>query len=357
MQLRLDALGAHLARGSLGPLYTVASAEPLLQIEACDAIRAAARAAGYTEREVVTVGPRFNWSALAEASSSLSLFAERKIVELRIPTGKPGKDGSQALQALAAAAAHGDDSLLTLVTLPRPDGDMKKSAWFTALQEAGVLVAIEAVERAALPGWIGERLGKQTQSAPREALDFIADRVEGNLLAAHQEIRKLDLLYGPRALTLDEVQDAVLNVARYDVFKLSEALLAGDAPRFARMVHGLQGEGEPIQLVLWAFAEELRTLWRVKQAADGGKPVGAVLREMRVWGMREKLMPQAVARVTPALLTRAIRRCAALDKTAKGLTRAAQDEGMTGEVWEDLLAVGLSLMGRSAKPAPRRASV
>lgn len=351
MQLRLDALAAHLAQGPLAPLYTIASAEPLLQIEAGDAIRAAARAAGYTEREVVTVGPRFDWSALAEASSSLSLFAERKLVELRIPSGKPGKDGAQALQALAAAAAHGDDTVLTLVTLPRADGDMKKSAWFGALLEAGPTLQIEAVERAALPAWIGARLGKQAQSAPREALEFIADRVEGNLLAAHQEIRKLGLLHEPRALTLEEVQDAVLDVARYDVFKLSEALLAGDAPRFARMLHGLQGEGEPIQLVLWVFSEELRTLWRVRQAADAGKPVAAALRESRVWGQREKLMPQAVARVTPAQIARAIRRCAALDKTSKGLSRAAQDEGMTGEVWDDLLALGLSLMGR---PAARR---
>lgn len=344
MQLRVDGLAAHLQRGPLGSLYTIASAEPLLQIEAADAIRQAARQAGYTERTVVTVGPRFAWSELQVASASLSLFAERRIVELRIPSGKPGKDGAQALQTLAATAAQDADTL-TLITLPRADGDMRKSAWFSALTDTGIVLVIDAIERAQLPDWIARRLGAQGQSAPTAALSFIADRVEGNLLAAHQEVRKLGLLYDARALTLDEVSDAVLNVARYDVFKLSEALLAGDAPRFCRMMAGLKGEGEAIQLVLWAFAEELRTLWRVQQAQRAGQSVNAAMKELRVWGPRTQWLPQAVTRISPAVLARAIRRCAALDKAAKGLVYAAAQENLTTDVWEDLLAVGLSLMG------------
>ncbi|HEU4622614.1 MAG TPA: DNA polymerase III subunit delta [Burkholderiaceae bacterium] len=348
--LRGEALAPHLAaslgKGRLAPLYVVASSEPLLQIEACDAIRDAARQAGYSERTVLTVtNARFDWSQLTAASTSFSLFAERRIVELRIPTGKPGKEGSAALQALAASAANAtdDDATLTLVALPRPDGEMKRAAWFEPLQSAAVFVQIESVERNALPAWIAERLARQQQSAPREALAFIADRVEGNLLAAHQEIRKLGLLYPARALTLDEVRDAVLDVARYDVFKLGEALLVGDAARFARMLEGLQGEGEPVQLATWAIAEELRTLWRVKHASTGGKPVNAVLKELRVWGPRERLLPNAVARLSSTQIARAIERCAALDKSSKGLSSAARDVGAIGEPWADLLALGLTL--------------
>ena len=347
MLLKADALPAHLSsaisKGSLAPLYVVAGHEALLQMEACDAIRQAARTAGYSEREVHSVSPKFDWGHFAASSSSLSLFAEKKIVELRIPTGKPGKEGSAMLQQLAQSTVQ-DDSTVLLITLPQPDRDMKTAKWFAPLQEAAIFVALDTIERPALPAWIQARLRQQQQTVPREALQFIADRVEGNLLAAHQEIQKLGLLYPARELTLQEVQDAVLNVARYDVFKLSEALLAGDAVRFARMLDGLQGEGEALPLVLWTVAEELRTLWRVKRATESGQSASMVLRELRVWGARERLLPAAVQRLTRTQLVRAIRRCAALDKAAKGLPQAAQREGMTGEPWADLLALGLSLM-------------
>jgi DNA polymerase-3 subunit delta len=176
----------------------------------------------------------------------------------------------------------------------------------------------------------------------------MSDLVEGNLLAAHQEINKLGLLYPQRALTLEEVHDAVLNVARYDVFKLGEALLAGDPARFVRMVQGLKAEGEPMPLVLWSIAEELRTLARVKQAADAGRPVAAAMQEMRIWGPRERLMPQAVARLGIGQIEHAIRTCAALDKISKGLSYAAREAGLTGEPWGDLLALGMRLMPDSA---------
>ena len=235
MQVNATQLPAHLAK-TLRPLYTLHGDEALLVQEAADAIREAARAQGYTERTVHTVqGAHFDWGTVLAASNSLSLFADKQLVEIRIPSGKPGKDGSAALQQIAEAAV-GNDSTLTLVVLPRLDKATRTGAWFSALEGAGATVQIDPVERPALPQWIAARLAAQGQRvAPGEAgqttLTFFADRVEGNLLAAHQEIVKLGLLYPAGELSAAQIEAAVLNVARYDVFKLSEAVLAGRRDR------------------------------------------------------------------------------------------------------------------------------
>jgi DNA polymerase-3 subunit delta len=264
MQVGLAQLTAHLQRG-LKPLYTLHGDEPLLIQEAADAIRAAARAQGHTERTVHTVaGAHFDWSEVLASGSSLSLFADKQIVEVRIPSGKPGKDGSVALQQLAESVGS-DDTTLTLVLLPRLDAASQKTAWFSALDNAGVVVKVDPVERGALPAWIAQRLQAQGQQVasgeegPR-TLQFFADRVEGNLLAAHQEIQKLALLYPPGVLSLEQVQDAVLNVARYTPFKLAEAVLGGQLERVTRMLDGLESEGETPVLVHWALADDIRTL-------------------------------------------------------------------------------------------------
>lgn len=321
MQLRADALGAHLAKG-LGPLYTVYGDEPLLVQEAVDAIRVSARAAGFTERNVFTVERGFDWSSLLGASQSMSLFGDRQLVEIRIPTGKPGKEGGEMLQRLAASAS---DDVLTLITLPRLDAATQKTSWFNALVDGGVAIKVDKVERAQLSAWIGQRLAAQGQRlAPGEpgkrALEFIAERVEGNLLAAHQEIQKLALLHPAGVLDFESVQDAVLNVARYDVFKLNEAVLAGDVGRTARMLDGLRGEGEAAVLVLWALTEEIRTLLRVKRGVASGKPLAVLLRENRVWGPRERLIGPALSRVSEASLERGLDLAAKIDKQVKGLT-------------------------------------
>ena len=288
MQIPGPQLQAHLQRG-LRPLYTLYGDDPLLQQEAADAIRAAARAQGHTERTVFTVaGAHFDWSAVLAAGGALSLFADKQLVELRIPSGKPGKEGSQALQRLAEAAP-GNDSTLTLVLLPRLDAATLKGAWFGALDAHGVTVRIDPVERAQLPSWIAQRLQQQGQhvaagEAGQRTLAFMADRVEGNLLAAHQEIQKLALLHPPGELTFEQVESAVLNVARYDPFKLAEAVLDGQPGRAQRMLDGLQAEGEAPVLVHWALAEDIRALWRVKTAQAEGRPLAMALREQRVWG-------------------------------------------------------------------------
>jgi DNA polymerase-3 subunit delta len=335
MQLRLEALEGHLSKG-LAPLYVITSDEHLLALEAADKIRRAARAAGHTERDVLTVERTFKWGELLAANQALSLFGDKKLIELRIPGGKPGKDGSAALQAYAKDLSPDN---LTLITLPKLDWQTAKAAWVTTLQQAAVYIEIPNVERAQLPGWIGMRLSAQGQSADRQSLDFIADRVEGNLLAAHQEIQKLGLLHEPGKLTFEQVHDAVLNVARYDVFKLSEAMLSGDAARLARMLDGLKGEGEALPLVLWAVSEEIRTLLKLKSGMAQGRPLGALLKEYRIWGPRERMMEPALRRVSLPTLEAALQDAAQVDKMVKGLRAKA----FAGDAWDAMLQLALKV--------------
>jgi DNA polymerase-3 subunit delta len=335
MQLRVDALETHLAK-SLAPLYVISSDEHLLALEAADKIRRAARAQGFSERDVLTVERSFKWGELLAANQEMSLFGDKKLIELRIPTGKPGKDGGAALQAYAKDLSPDN---LTLVTLPKLDWQTAKAAWVASLQQAAVYIEIPAIERAQLPGWIGTRLAAQGQSADRQSLDFIADRVEGNLLAAHQEIQKLGLLHEAGKLTFEQVHDAVLNVARYDVFKLSEAMLSGDAARLVRMLEGLKGEGEALPLVLWAVAEEIRTLLKLKSGMAQGRPLGMLLKENRIWGPKERMMEPALRRVSLATLEGALREAAQVDKMVKGLRAKA----FAGDAWDAMLQLALKV--------------
>ena len=323
MQVAAAQLEAHLAKG-LRSLYTLHGDETLLVQEAADLIRATARLQGYTERSVFTVaGAHFDWGEVLAAGGSMSLFADRQIIEVRIPSGKPGKDGSAALQQLADAA-RGNDSVLTLVLLPRLDKMTRGSAWFSALEGQGVGLQIDSVERQALPQWIAQRLAQQQQRVlsgeeGQRTLQFFADRVEGNLLAAHQEIQKLGLLYPAGEMSFEQVESAVLNVARYDVFKLSEAVLAGNAPRVQRMLDGLQAEGESEVLVHYTLAEDIRALKRVKDAVSLGQPLPMALREQRIWGLKERLFERVLPRLTPMALDNLLHAAHTVDGLVKGL--------------------------------------
>ncbi len=323
MQLAANQLQAQLQKG-LRSLYTLHGDEPLLIQEAGDAIRAAARAQGHTERTVHTMaGAHADWSAVLASGASLSLFADKQIVEVRVPSGKPGKDGSAALQQLAESA-DGNDSTLTLVVLPRLDMATQKSAWFAALDAHGVTVRVDPVDRKALPQWIATRLQAQGQRVAageegQRTLAFFADRVEGNLLAAHQEIQKLALLHPQGELGFEQVESAVLNVARFDAFKLAEAVLAGQVARVQRMLDGLQAEGEAPVLVHWALAEDIRTLNRVRGAVDDGRPLPIALRESRVWGVKEKLVERVLPTLGSAQLARWLDDAHTVDGIVKGL--------------------------------------
>ena len=323
MNLAPHQLGAHLQKG-LKSLYTLLGDEPLLIQEAADAIRSFARTQGFTERTSHTVaGAHFDWSEVLAAGGSLSLFADKQIVELRIPSGKPGKEGSAAIQHLAEQS-RGNDSTLTLIMLPRLDKLTRGGAWFGALESFGITIGVEPVERGALPTWIAQRLALQGQRVAagedgQRTLQFFADRVEGNLLAAHQEIQKLALLFAPGELGFDQIESAVLNVARYDVFKLSEAVLAGHAARVQRMLDGLQAEGEAEVLVHYTMAEDIRALKRVKDAIGQGRPMPMALREQRVWGAKERLFERVLPRMSDATLARLLQAAHQVDGIVKGL--------------------------------------
>ena len=356
MQLALNQLDAQLGKG-LRALYTLHGNEPLLEQEALDSIRRHARAQGYSERSSFTVsGAHFDWSAVLAAGSSLSLFADKQIVEVRIPSGKPGKEGALALQQLAQQAV-GNDSTLTLVMLPRLDKTSKSSAWFTALDNHGATLQLDPVTRAQLPAWIAQRLAAQGQrvaagEAGQRTLQFFADRVEGNLLAAHQEIQKLALLYPPGELSEAHIHSAVLNVARYDVFQLSEAVLQGKLVRTQRMIEGLQAEGVAAVLVHWALAEDIRALQRGQQALQAGKPLPMVLRELRIWGPRERLFERLLPHTSPTAVAQLLQAAHQVDGIVKGLAWP----GWPSDPWQALLRLALQLaqLAQRPPPSPRR---
>jgi DNA polymerase-3 subunit delta len=333
VQLRAEQLEAHLARG-LSPVYAIHGDEPLLALEAADAVRAAARKRGFTDREVFEPGRHFDWSEFAHAFASLSLFGGKKIVELRLATGKPGADGAAAISACCERPAP---DILLLASLPRLDRATQGSAWFGALSRAGAVVDIYPVERSRLPAWIAERLARQKQRAPREARELLADRVEGNLLAAHQEVQKLALLAPEGEIGLEVLRHAVANVARYDAYTACEAMLAADPARYVRIIDGLKSEGEAPSLVLWALSEELYALARVQAGVAAGRSADELLRENRVWGARQRPMKAAATRVKPAAVQRALAHAAALDRAIKGVG--------SGEPWDEFLKLGLMLQG------------
>jgi DNA polymerase-3 subunit delta len=324
----------------LKPLYVVYGDALLLAIEAADGIRNAARAAGYSERETFVAEQHFKWAELKNSAQSLSLFADRKVIDLRIPTGKPGVEGGQALQDYVANMSP---DILTLITLPRLDKTAQKSQWFTALERQGVMVTADDISRNALPGWIAGRLRRQEQSANKDTLEFLADRCEGNLLAAFQEVQKLALLFPAGELSFDQVKDAVMDVARYDIFKLSEAMLSGNPERFVRILDGLRAEGTATVLVLWTISEDIRTLGKVLQTVQRGGSIDGALRDARVWGPRQGLIGNAARRFKFPHVERGMQQAARLDKTIKGLRQ--------GDVWDELLQLGMRFARQTGRAA------
>lgn len=330
MKVAAEQLAQHLERG-LRPLYVVTGDEPLGVMESIDAIRAAARRQGHSEREVFHAERGFDWQRLKASSQSLSLFSSLRLVEIHIPSGKPGNDGSKALQDYAADLPP---DTMTLVTLPRID-KRDQGAWYKALDDAGMTVTAYAVELDKLPAWIGRRLAAQGQQADTETLEFIANQIEGNLLAAHQEIQKLGLLYPKGRLDTEDVRNAVLNVSRFDAFQLGDAMLAGDAGRTARVLAGLKAEGvEPVALLgvlIWL----LRGALKVKSAQAQGMDLVSALGQAKIWGDRQNLMRQALGRLSLKKLQAALLRMAEIDKINKGL--------MQGEPWLELSRLCLGL--------------
>ena len=330
MELRPEDLGAHLARG-LAPLYVIWGDEPLAMLEAEDAIRVAALKSEH-ERSVFTVQGKFDWSVIFGHADNFSLFARKKLVEIRIPSGKPGIEGSQALARYAAALPA---DTVSVISLPSLEWKQTKSKWFEALAAKGTVIQSREVPLEQMPGWIGRRLALNDQQAGRDALEFLANRLEGNLLAARQEIDKLSLLLPRGRLSLEDIQHAVTDVSRFEAADLPDAMLAGDPARCARILDSLRQEGEAVPKVLWQISATLRLLYKIKSAIRSGQPLAAAFRANRIWDKRQSLVQAALKRISDARLDHALQAASRIDRQAKGL------DG--GDPWDDMLRLSMNL--------------
>ena len=329
----------------LPALIVITSNEPLLVLECSDALRERARAEGFTEQHRYVMDARSDWQQIFGAASTGSLFGDRQLVEIALPSGKPGKSGAAAIERLAQQCANQiADEVLTIVKLPGLDRATRQSQWSQSLFGSAKVLELPDITRDALPAWIGERLQRQGQSMDRETLQWLADRVEGNLLAAHQEIQKLALLHPSGNISLAQCQSAVLNVARYDVFALRDAMLDGDGARMLRVLWGLKAEGEAPPLVLWAVGEEIRTIDRINQSLQQGQTLSAALKANRIFGVREQKIRRALGRVNTKRWSRAVGHAHDIDRIIKGLTVS----GRLTDPWEELARLGMSI---AASPA------
>lgn len=343
MQIQPEQFESRL-RGELANVYFISGDDPLRVTEAADAVRSRARASGFDEREVLTVTAGFDWNSLAAAAGSLSLFAARRVIDLRLPGGKPGEAGAKALRAYAEAPP--EDTLL-LITSGKLEPAARKSRWVEALDRVGVVVFVWPLDNRQLPAWVRTRMQRRGLEATPEAAALLAERVEGNLLACVQEIDKLYLLQGAGRVDARDIASAVADSARFDVYDLVDTALAGDGARGMRILNGLQGEGVAPAVVLWALARDLRQLAAMAQALAGGQVLPQVLARFKVWQSRGTTFSRALQRLSGAACNRLLRRCALIDRVIKGQE--------AGNAWDELLQLTLWIAGVNAIPtgAPR----
>jgi DNA polymerase-3 subunit delta len=341
VQLKPEQLAQQLASG-LAPAYLVSGDEPLQLWEAADAIRQASREAGFDERHVLEADTGFDWQALARAADSPSLFASRRLLELRLSKSHLGETGGRALRAYLERPPP--DAVL-LAVAPKLERDVLRSGWFKALDALGVIVRVWVPDQHGLPRWIAHRLRAKGLRVGSDACALIAARIEGNLLAAAQEIDKLVLLHGPGPLGVEAVAAAVTDSARYDVFALVDAALAGDTARAVHVLDGLRAEGEKPPMLLWALADGVRKLNTVAQRTDAGDPASRVLAEQRVFERRKALMRTALERARPQVWRHLLQRCAGVDRVIKGVE--------VGTPWDALAALTVDLAQACRGHEPR----
>jgi len=338
VKIQANQLSSHLKK-KLAPCYLVTGDEHLLVAEALDSIRSAARDQGFISRELYVATTGFDWAHLRNASANLSLFSEKRIIELRLPTGKPGKAGGQAIVDLVEQL---DAELLLIVSAPKLDRGTSASKWAKSLEGKGVNTAIWPVGVRELPGWIAGRMRSVGLQPDRDAIALIADRIEGNLLAAGQEIEKLRLLLGEGAVTADDVSNAVANSSRYDVYKLADAALAGDAKRAMKILIGLQAEGVEPVIVVWSLTRELRILASLADAIRQGMDLSSGMKKAGVWQTRQALVRSCVGRHQPGAFYQLLKAASRADQAAKGQSRSDPWQLVTD------IVIGLSLPGSRA---------
>jgi DNA polymerase-3 subunit delta len=325
VKLAIRQLDASLKKG-LAPLYAIHGAEALVALEAADRIREAARKDGATEREIFFAEPGVDWSRLGASASNMSLFASKRLVEIRIPTGKPGAEGGKAI---AAYCAKLPDDAITLILMPELDWQSLKTAWFSAIDAAATVIEAKPVTRDELPEWLAERMSRQGQRASVETLEWLADRVEGNLLAAKQEVEKLGLLLPQGEIALEAIREAVTDVSRFERDALIEAMHAGDAGKVARVAQSLKAEGEPLPLLLWTLTEELR---KVMAIAAGQRPRGWLSPE------RAEALTRIARRHDRASIDRELLRAHRIDRMIKGVE--------PGDPWDSVVELALGIAGK-----------
>jgi DNA polymerase-3 subunit delta len=336
VRLGSEDLARHLER-ALRPLYLFYGEEPLLQMEALDRLRAAARAQGFTEREVLDVVPGFDWGRVVSSCAGMSLFGDRKLLEIRIDSGKPGTDGSAMLREIAPRAGP---ELLIVVVLGASDRDTEKAAWFKALDEAGVCVRARKVYRESMPAWIRARLQAAGFRADAEAIALLAERVEGNLLAAQQEIGKLALLAEPGVLDVQTLERVITDSARYSAFDLCDRAFEGDCASAVRTLNGLRSEGEEVLAVSGALTWETRNLLGIAERLAPGQAVERALEQRG--GRSKRHYAAAIRRLGTRGLQELLVRAARVDRCVKGLEQ--------GDAWEELLALVIAASGAMQAP-------
>lgn len=334
MKVYPEKLGAELAR-NIAPIYIISGDEPLLVQEAGDQVRAALRKAGYTERDLFHVEGNFDWEQVLFSANSMSLFAEQKILELRIPSGKPGDKGAAAL---ASYIENIPSDTVMLLMLPRVDAQSQRTKWFKALESAGVFVQVWPIAVGQMPRWINDRFKKAGLSASREAVEALVDRIEGNLLAAIQEIERLRLINTDGKIGLGDIIEGVADSSRYDVFSLLDAAVNQDHSRTLKIVRGLQLEGTEILYVTAMLARELRSLASMAAQISEGQAVDAVMNSARVWQKRKPLVTRCLRSKNLKQLLALQARVSRIDKMVKGIGR--------GDPWSELTDVVMSLAGK-----------
>jgi DNA polymerase III subunit delta len=332
-KLRPEQLSAALNK-NLSPIYIVTGDEPLLIQESCDAIRAAARKAGFIERDLFHADTHFDWSQVLASANSMSLFADKKIIEVRLPSGKPGDKGSKALQEYARVPSS--DNLLLLIT-DKLDKDVPKSKWFVALEQQGLHIHHWPVTPENLPQWIHQRLKQAGLQTDNNAVDLLSSRIEGNLLAAVQEIEKLKLLAPGNVVNVELMASVVADNARYDVFGLSEKALRGDVQGAIKMLQGLKAEGADAIAILWALTRDVRSLVQTSLAMSQGKNFELAATQSGVWSNKQSLFRAVLQRIKPAQLQLLLRKANGIDKAVKGMRNA--------QPWDELLDLLLNIAG------------
>jgi DNA polymerase III subunit delta len=328
-----DQLSHALKRG-LAPVYFVYGEELLLVEESCRAIREAAHAAGYHERQVLTVEGGFDWNGLFSSTQSLSLFSERRLIELRLPTGKPGEAGAKIL---AEIAAQPPADTIFVVSCGKLEKQTREAKWARALEAAGVAVAVYPLEATQWPAWIRRRMEMKGLMPGPGVVELLAHLMEGNLLACAQEIDKLAMLFGAGEVGLDDIEGNLGDNARYNVFALVDASLRGEPAAVERILNRLRGEGVEPVLILWALAREARELAQMAAMVAAGQPVTRVLDARRVWAKRKPLVSAALKRLSREATQDLLRRAARTDRVLKGRGR--------GDVWQELQCLALGMSG------------